>query len=49
MKKLYINPNAMLFVMSTNDIVTTSQTLSVADDIINDSFGGAANGYERVF
>ena len=49
MKKIYSNPNAMFIVMNVSDIVTTSQTLSVADDIIKDSFGGAASGYERVF
>ena len=49
MKKTYTIPNAELVVMNTSDIITASETLSLLEDIIGDTFGGAANGYERVF
>lgn len=46
MKKLYTNPNAELLSLHTGDIMSLSKE---TDDIISDSFGGAADGYERVF
>lgn len=46
MKKLYTNPNAELLSLHTDDIMAASKE---SDDIISDSFDGAADGYERVF
>ena len=49
MKKTYMIPNAAILAMNISDITTTSQTLSLAEDVIVDNFGGASNGYERLF
>lgn len=49
MKKTYMIPNAEIVAMNISDIITSSQTLSLAEDVIVDNFGGASGGYERLF